>query len=105
MKKATLFILIIILSTCSKPVENLIDSLTVDNIDGRSLWTRITEEADYKSYSFWPGHEDIQPGQSPHGVYHKIYINKILAPSFSHSVFLELYISLHFSKSTIVSST
>ena len=79
MKKAALFITIIILSTCSKPVENLMDPLTADNIDGAALWTRITEEADYKTYSFWPGHEGIQPGQAPHGVYHKIYINRILA--------------------------
>ena len=78
MKKAALFILIIILSSCSKPVENLTDPLTVDNIDGTALWTRITDEADYKSYSFWPGHDGIQPGQAPHGVYHKIYINKVL---------------------------
>lgn len=80
MKKAALFItIIIILSTCSKPVENLVDPLTTDEIDDAALWSRITVETDYKSYSFWPGHEDIQPGQSPHGVYHKIYINRALA--------------------------
>ena len=79
MKNFIMFILIIALSSCSKPVEPYIDPITVNGINGEVLWNRITQESSYKSYSFWPGHEDLQPGQSPHGTYHKIYINNVLA--------------------------
>ena len=40
--------------------------------EDRTKIINIEMEADYKTYSFWPG-------QAPHGVYHKIYINKVLA--------------------------
>jgi hypothetical protein len=52
--------------------------LEKNEISGERLWRRITEETDYKRYSFWPGHEGVQPGQSPHGRFHRVYINKIL---------------------------
>ena len=78
MKKAILFILVIVLGSCSKSIEPDTKPLETGQISGTVLWNRITEEADYKSYSFWPGHEGIQPGQSPHGAYHRIYINKVL---------------------------
>lgn len=79
MKKAIIFVLIIISVSCSKPVEQSAKALSVSEINGEVLWERITEETDYKTYSFWPDHDDIQPGQSPHGTYHKIYINKTLS--------------------------
>jgi Cytochrome P460 len=79
MKTYSIFILIIILVSCAKPVEPDTDPLTTSEINGETLWNRITLESDYNTYSFWPGHEEIQPGQSPHGSYHKIYINKELA--------------------------
>lgn len=79
MKNYIMFILIIALSSCTKPVEPNIDPITVNEINGIVLWNRITQESAYKSYSFWPGHEDLQPGQSPHGTFHKIYINNVLA--------------------------
>ena len=78
MKKAILFILVIVLGACSKSIEPDTTPLGTTSISGSVLWDRITKETDYESYSFWPGHEDIQPGQSPHGAYHKIYINKVL---------------------------
>ena len=46
---------------------------------GARLWQRISEEADYKSYVELPGHEGVRPGQSPHGRFHVVYINKVLA--------------------------
>lgn len=80
MKKTIPFIIMIIMiSACSKPVEPSTSALELSEINGAVLWKRISTEADYKTYSFWPDHEGIQPGQAPHGVYHKIYINKVLS--------------------------
>ncbi|MDA3940795.1 MAG: cytochrome P460 family protein [Spirochaetia bacterium] len=78
MKIYFIFIMIIVLSGCSKPVEPSTAAIPVSEVNGTVLWERITTDADYKTYSFWPDHEGVQPGQSPHGAYHKIYINKVL---------------------------
>ncbi|MCK5152764.1 MAG: cytochrome P460 family protein [Spirochaetales bacterium] len=79
MKIIILFVMIIIISACSKPEEQSTTALVLSEINGAVLWERISTEAEYKTYAFWPDHEDIQPGQSPHGAYHKIYINKVLS--------------------------
>jgi hypothetical protein len=49
--------------------------LTADGITAETAWARITSEANYKKYSMWPSHSGVQPGQSPHGRFHKIFIN------------------------------
>lgn len=82
MKKTILFMMItmiLILSACSKPEEQSPAALVLSEINGNVLWERISTEAEYTTYAFWPDHEDIQPGQSPHGAYHKIYINRVLS--------------------------
>ena len=79
MKKLIILIIVVILGSCSKAAETRMDPISLSVISGTSLWNRITAEADYKTYSYWPGHEGIQPGQAPHGVYHQIYINRVLA--------------------------
>jgi Cytochrome P460 len=79
MKKAILFIMITIISACSKPLEQSTSAIKVSEIKGDVVWERISEEANYETYSYWPDHEGIQPGQSPHGSYHRIFINKVLA--------------------------
>ena len=63
---------------CAK--KEAIHSVTLsrDNIDGEILWLRISEEAVYSRYPFWPNHEGIRPGQSPHGSYHRVFINTVL---------------------------
>jgi len=53
--------------------------LTHDEINGESLWNRINLEDNFKTWSSWPDYEGIRPGQSPHGRFHKIYINEVLA--------------------------
>ncbi|MCF6335690.1 MAG: hypothetical protein L3J12_08110, partial [Spirochaetales bacterium] len=79
MKKLIVIMIIVILGSCSKAVENKVAPISLTEISGLSLWNRISAETDYKTYSYWPGHEGIQPGQAPHGVYHQIYINRVLA--------------------------
>jgi hypothetical protein len=79
MKSVILIVLVIVIGACSKPVEKQTIPLQKAEISGKVLWTRITAESDYNSYAYWPGHEEIQPGQSPHGVYHRIFINNFLS--------------------------
>lgn len=58
--------------------EPLLEPLEASEISSEGLWQRITEESDYSSYAFWPGHEGELPGQAPHGVLHRIYVNRTL---------------------------
>lgn len=72
-KLLSLSVLMLILVSCSKEVRHT--PLNKDEISGTRLWERINSDSDYSKYSFWPGHEGINPGQAPHGVYHQIFIN------------------------------
>ena len=44
--------------------------------DAAALWKYITDESPYTKWSFWPDHKDMQPGRSPHGQFHKVFVNK-----------------------------
>lgn len=85
MKTATLFVLALaasLLSACgTDPVEPDVAPLESEEISASRLWNRITEEAPYESYSFWPREEGVQPGQAPHGPFHRILVNKALMDS------------------------
>ena len=63
---------------CTKPEEPRLQPLTVAEVSGARIWQRITQESDYDNWSNWPGHEGVQPGQSPHGKFHEVYINNTL---------------------------
>lgn len=78
MNKLIIYLLftICLLVSCREEVEVL--PLTSGEINGERLWTRISSDSKYTDYSFWPGHEGINPGQAPHGVNHRIFINKEL---------------------------
>lgn len=75
-KLLALIYLLTLLISCKEEVRQ--PPLTKEEINGARLWERMTGETDYSTYSFWPGHEGIHPGQAPHGVNHRIYINKDL---------------------------
>lgn len=45
--------------------------------DAHSLWSYMTQTHPYQKWSYWPGHEGIYPGKSPHGKYLKLYVNDI----------------------------
>jgi hypothetical protein len=81
MKKYIILIItvFVLFSSCKEEVQ--FNPLTSAEISGTRLWERISSEGDYSTYSFWPGHEGINPGQAPHGVYHRIYINNNLKES------------------------
>ncbi len=70
---------LITLAGCAKEAEPLLPPLTAGEISGERLWRRITAEADWDTYASWPGITGMQPGQSPHGKYHEVYVNAPLA--------------------------
>jgi hypothetical protein len=43
--------------------------------DPKALWTYITKISPYQKWEHWPDHEGMQPGRSPHGFLHKVYVN------------------------------
>jgi hypothetical protein len=43
--------------------------------DAEGLWTYITKTSPYQKWEFWPGHDGIYPGKSPHGAFLKLYAN------------------------------
>ena len=51
---------------------------TPQTINAELVWKHITVVTRYKNYSYWPGHEGVQPGNSPHGKLHRVFINKVL---------------------------
>jgi len=72
-----LFLFVII--SC-KPKDNAIalPDLTKEQINGASLWKRITVDSYYEHYPMWPDHAGRQLGMSPHGRYHEVFINRKL---------------------------
>lgn len=43
--------------------------------DADQLWNYITVENAYQKWGFWPGHQGMYPGKSPHGAFLKLYAN------------------------------
>lgn len=80
MKKAAGLIgaLLLLLSCAPRQEEIVLTHLKADEISGERLWERIGSESPYQTYGEWPGHEGLRPGQSPHGVWHRVYTNQAL---------------------------
>jgi cytochrome P460 len=69
----------VVLASCERSVpEPDLPPLSAETISAEVLWDRIAVESDYTDYGFWPGHEGDSPGQSPHGAFHRIYVNRTL---------------------------
>jgi hypothetical protein len=49
---------------------------TMPAADAQAVWTYITETNPYTEWPPFPGHEGLYPGESPHGAYLKLYVNK-----------------------------
>ena len=69
---------IVLVSCASTEEEPILDALTADEIDADSLWKRISADAPFETYAYWPGHDGVRPGQAPHGEFHEIFINRSL---------------------------
>jgi hypothetical protein len=63
---------------CTKEEEPRLAPLPAWEVTGARVWQRITAESDFENWAFWPGHEELRPGQSPHGKYHEVYVNNTL---------------------------
>ena len=74
----TILVLVAVASCERQEEERVVEPLTQEEISGGRLWQRITEETDYQNYGHWPGHEGFQPGQAPHGPFHRVYVNRAL---------------------------
>ena len=46
--------------------------------DADALWNYITEVSPYQDWGFWEDHKEMQPGNAPHGPFHKVFVNEIL---------------------------
>jgi hypothetical protein len=46
--------------------------------DADAIWEYITQESPYTEWGFWDDHKDIIAGNSPHGPFHRVYVNDIL---------------------------
>lgn len=77
-----ILLILLVMFSCERTLpEPDVSPLTLSEISGERLWIRITEEADYRSYGQWPGHDGIRPGQAPHGVWHSVFVNRTLRES------------------------
>lgn len=44
--------------------------------DAEDFWEYISEKNEYKNWNAWPGKTGMYEGQSPHGEFLKLYVNK-----------------------------
>ncbi len=68
----------LLLSCGGRAEEPSLDPLLKDAVSGKVIWDRITVESSYKDYAEWPKDSGLQPGQSPHGVWHRVFANRTL---------------------------
>lgn len=45
--------------------------------DAKALWKWVTKKDPYQGWGYWPGHQGMYPGKSPHGAHLKLYANSI----------------------------
>jgi len=69
----------LLLSGCQKSDTPSLPPLSVSGLSGARLWQRVFAEEPFAQYPSWPGYDGLQPGQSPHGRFHRIYINRLLS--------------------------
>ncbi len=70
--------MVLLLSCSNKAEEPSLEPLHKSEISGNAIWNRITVESNFKNYTEWPKDSDLQPGQSPHGVWHRVFANRTL---------------------------
>jgi hypothetical protein len=59
--------------------QKTLSPLTVQEISAETLWQRIRVQENFEKYTHWSDHKGMQPGQSPHGLYHEIYIHPFIS--------------------------
>lgn len=52
----------LVVLSCQKEVEEpRLDAISAEEIDAESLWRRISVDAPYPNYSYWPDHDGVRP--------------------------------------------
>ncbi|OHE65295.1 MAG: hypothetical protein A2413_08350 [Treponema sp. RIFOXYC1_FULL_61_9] len=74
---ALLFCIILTPLSCQRKAEATFPPLTVSGANADALWKRIKVDSPYAGYAYWPGHDGVREGQSPHGPFHRIFINAV----------------------------
>ncbi len=44
--------------------------------EAKAVWRHITEQSPYTSWGAWPDYQGKQTSRSPHGPYHRVYVNQ-----------------------------
>ena len=70
MKQVALIFAILILSVAWSVAQE------GPQVDGESLWERITVLSPYAKWDQWPDHTGMRSGKAPHGPLHTVYVNK-----------------------------
>ncbi len=66
---------------CAEYQEPELPPLSASEISAARLWERMTQETDFRRYDYWPEHDGLRLGQSPHGAFHRIFVNDALLSS------------------------
>ena len=78
---AVILALVMLLSGCGKKEkaaeEEPTTAMKPDREIVRDMHYQIRVTGDYKTWSLWPGHEEFEPGESPHGKLLTTYLNEI----------------------------
>ena len=74
--KKTLISLIAIMAVAFLSAHALQDQMP--GPDAKEFWTYITKTSPYTEWKFWDDYSGMQPGNSPHGAFNKVFVNNIL---------------------------
>jgi hypothetical protein len=73
------FLFLAMLAGCTPEAPVDVPVMSKDDASAALLWSLVTNTSDFEAWPFWPGYEGLQPGQSPHGAFHEVYISPGLA--------------------------
>lgn len=73
------FLYLAMLAGCAPQAPVDVPVMSKDDASAALLWSLVTNTSDFEAWPFWPGYEEMQPGQSPHGAFHEVYISPGLA--------------------------
>ena len=80
-----LLLLVLLVVSCGKKGEKsemaveeapAAEAAVMPAADAGELWTYITETKSYQEWSYWPGYEGFQPGNSPHGKILQVFLSE-----------------------------
>ena len=74
--KKTLITVIVVVAVAFLAAHAFDDKMPGPN--ATEFWTYITETSPYTEWKFWDDFSGMQPGNSPHGAFVKVYVNDIL---------------------------